>query len=55
MDLRCGDVLRLPQRLDQGIAVLCEGKMLAHALLGETQGRKSVQLFADLPSERALR
>jgi len=55
MDLRCGDVLRLPQRLDQGIAVLCEGKTLAHALLGEMRGRKSVQLFADSSSERALR
>lgn len=47
LDLRCGDVLRLPQRLDQRIAVLCAGKPLARAVLGETQGRKCVQLLAD--------
>lgn len=46
LDLRCGDVLRLPQRLDQGIAVLCEGKPLARAALGEAQGRKCVQVIA---------
>ena len=45
LDLRCGDVLRLPQRLDQGIAVLCEGKPLARAALGETHGRKCVQMI----------
>lgn len=44
LDLRCGDVLRLPQRLDQGIAVLCAGKPLARAALGVAQGRKGVQL-----------
>lgn len=47
LDLRCGDVLRLPQRLDQRIAVLCAGRPLARAVLGETQGRKCVQLLAD--------
>jgi len=46
MDLRCGDLLRLPQRLDQGIAVLGEGKLLARADLGEQQGRKCVRLAA---------
>lgn len=47
LDLRCGDVLRLPQRLDQGIAVLCDSKPLARAVLGETQGRKCVQVFSN--------
>jgi len=46
LDLRCGDVLRLPQRLDEQLAVLCDGKPLAHAMLGEAQGRKCVQLFS---------
>lgn len=50
LDLRRGDVLRLPQRLDQGIAVLCEGKPLARAALGETQGRKAVQILAEPPA-----
>lgn len=48
MDLRCGDVLRLPQRLDQGIAVLCDGKPLATAVLGEMLGQKSVRLTATI-------
>lgn len=45
LDLRRGDVLRLPQRLDSGIHVLCEGQPLAHALLGELQGRKCIQVL----------
>lgn len=49
LDLRCGDVLRLPQRLDQEVAVLCEGKPLAHAALGETQGCKAIQVIARHP------
>jgi len=47
MDLRCGDVLRLPQRLDREITVLCGGKVLARAALGERQGRKCVQLASN--------
>jgi hypothetical protein len=47
LDLRCGDVLRLPQRLERAITVLCEGRPLARAALGEHQGRKSVQLLSD--------
>jgi flagellar motor switch/type III secretory pathway protein FliN len=45
MDLRCGDVLRLSQRLDRSIAVLCEGQLLAHAALGQAEGRVSVQIM----------
>jgi hypothetical protein len=45
LDLRCGDVLRLPQRLDRGITVLCEGKPLGRAALAQLQGRKCVQLL----------
>ncbi len=45
LDLRTGDVVRLPQRLDEGITVLCEGQPLAQATLGATQGYKGVQLF----------
>ncbi len=48
MDLRCGDVLRLPQRLYQPVTLLCEGQALAHALLGELHGRKAVQTVAPL-------
>ena len=44
LDLRRGDVLRLPQRLDAGIQVLCEGQPLAHALLGEARRRKCIQV-----------
>lgn len=47
LDLRCGDVLLLPQRLDERIGVLFVGRPLARAVLGETQGRKCVQLLAD--------
>lgn len=56
LDLRCGDVLRLPQRLDQGIAVLCEGQPLAQAALGQAQGRICVQLASNQPchNENAL-
>lgn len=45
LDLSRGDVLRLPLRLDEGIEVRCEGKSLARAALGETRGRRSVQLL----------
>ncbi|MEO8152137.1 MAG: FliM/FliN family flagellar motor C-terminal domain-containing protein [Rhizobacter sp.] len=48
MDLRCGDVLRLPQRLHQPVMLMCEGQPLAQALLGEQQGRKAVQTVAPL-------
>jgi hypothetical protein len=41
-DLRCGDVLRLPTRLDQPLTVSCEGKPFARAMLGDAAGRKSV-------------
>jgi hypothetical protein len=47
MDLRRGDVLRLPQRLDQSIAVRIEGKPLLRAELGEARGRKAVRIGAD--------
>jgi flagellar motor switch/type III secretory pathway protein FliN len=43
-DLRAGDVLRLPQPLQEGISVLCEGQRLASGLLGEMLGQKCVQL-----------
>ena len=46
LDLRRGDVLRLPQRLDRRFAVLCDGRPLAHAVLGEFRGRRGVQVFA---------
>jgi hypothetical protein len=44
LDLRCGDVLRLPQCLDEGLSILCEGHPVARAALGERRGRKCVQL-----------
>jgi len=47
LDLRHGDVLRLPQRVDQPIAVLCEGRPLARGALGDSGGRKCVQLLSD--------
>lgn len=50
LDLHRGDVLRLPQRLDQGIAVLCGGKPLAYAVLGMTDGRKSVRILGNDPT-----
>lgn len=46
LDLRVGDVLRLPQRLDQPLEVTCNRLPLAHALLGESGGRRGVQLIA---------
>jgi flagellar motor switch/type III secretory pathway protein FliN len=46
LDLRNGDVLRLPQRLDEGLSVLCEGQLLARGALGERDGRVSVQLIS---------
>jgi hypothetical protein len=49
LDLQCGDVLRLPERLDRPVAVLCAGKLLARATLGERDGRRSVQLIANHP------
>jgi len=45
LDLRCGDVLSLPTRLDERVAVLCEGRPLAHGLLGAARNNKCVQLF----------
>lgn len=49
LGLQRGDVLRLPQRLDQPLTVLCAGKPLGRAALGETQGRKSVQIVSNEP------
>jgi hypothetical protein len=49
LDLREGDILRLPQRLDQPLAVVCAGKPLAHAVLGEVHGRRGAQLVAGRP------
>jgi flagellar motor switch/type III secretory pathway protein FliN len=47
--LAAGDVLRLPKRLGEPIDVLCEGKPLARAALGESAGRKGIQILpADL-------
>jgi hypothetical protein len=48
LELRFGDVLRLPRRLDQPIAVFCEGKPLTSAALGARQGRKCVRLAPDI-------
>lgn len=45
LDLRSGDVLRLPQRLDEGLSVLCEGQPFARGALGERAGRVCVQLI----------
>lgn len=50
LDLRCGDVLRLPQSLDEGVSVLCEGRPVARATLGERRGRKCVQLTTAFPN-----
>jgi Type III flagellar switch regulator (C-ring) FliN C-term len=44
LDLRCGDVLRLPRRLDEGIDVTCGGVPVSRAQLGELDGRKGIQL-----------
>jgi flagellar motor switch/type III secretory pathway protein FliN len=44
MDLRCGDVLRLPARLDEPLTVTCEGKPFARAVLGAAAGRKTIQI-----------
>jgi hypothetical protein len=49
MDLRRGDVLRLPRRLDEDIDVLCEGQPMASAVLGTTRDRKCVQLTERYP------
>jgi hypothetical protein len=46
LQLRCGDVLRLPRRLDEPLQVSCAGQPVASALLGERHGRRSVQLLA---------
>jgi hypothetical protein len=46
LDLRCGDVLRLPQRLQQPLVVLCSGRPVARAVLGERDGHKAVQIVA---------
>ena len=50
LDLRCGDVLRLPQRLDRGMTVLCGRTPLARVTLGATHGRKCVQFVSELQS-----
>lgn len=46
LDLRCGDVLRLPQRLEQPLAVLCSGRPVGRAVLGERRGHRAVQIIA---------
>lgn len=46
LDLRPGDVLRVPTRLDEGITVCCGGKPLARAALGQRGGRKCVQVVS---------
>jgi Type III flagellar switch regulator (C-ring) FliN C-term len=48
LDLRRGDVLRLPQSLGEGLGVLCEGQLLARGVPGERHGRKCVQLTSPL-------
>jgi hypothetical protein len=45
-DLRCGDLLRLPKRLDEALSVEFGGRPVAHAALGELLGQKSVQLMS---------
>jgi len=52
MDLRRGDVLRLPARIDQPFAVTCEGKPIARAMLGEAGGHKAIRLNAKTTTER---
>ncbi|MET0534971.1 MAG: FliM/FliN family flagellar motor C-terminal domain-containing protein [Steroidobacter sp.] len=47
LDLRRGDVLRMRHRLDQPLTLLCAGKPVAKALLGERQGHKCVRIIAD--------
>jgi flagellar motor switch protein FliM/N len=47
LDLRAGDVLRLPQRLDEPVTLLCEGKPLARAVPGDAHGRLGVRVAAD--------
>jgi hypothetical protein len=49
MDLRRGDVLRFPARLDQPLTVSCEGTPFARALLGDADGRKSIQFTDQYP------
>jgi hypothetical protein len=46
LNLCCGDVLRLPNRLDDSLTVLCEGVPLARAHLGEVRGQVGVQLVS---------
>jgi hypothetical protein len=51
MDLRHGDVLRLPLRLDERVSVHSGKRVLAEAQLGEVHGRKGVQVFSLQPVE----
>jgi hypothetical protein len=44
LDLRRGDVLRLPQRLSDPLTVLCEGEPLAVASIAALEGRKCAQV-----------
>lgn len=44
LDLRSGDVLRLPRRLDERLMVECDGRPLAEASLGERGGKLCMQL-----------
>lgn len=43
LDLRRGDVLRLPQRLDRPLSLTCEDRPLAGVRLGEAHGLLAVQ------------
>jgi flagellar motor switch protein FliM len=45
LDMRPGDVLRLSQRLTDGISLLCAGQTIARGALGERHGRKALQLL----------
>jgi hypothetical protein len=44
LDLNPGDILRLPRRLEQPLDVMCDGRYVARAELGEVSGRRGVQL-----------
>jgi Type III flagellar switch regulator (C-ring) FliN C-term len=49
LDLRCGDLLRLPQKLDEGLLVLCDGQPLARAALGAAEGHKCIRISTNHP------
>lgn len=45
LNLACGDVVRLPQRVGETIEVRCEGMHLSQAVLGAMHGYRSVRLL----------